>query len=231
MASSTVNSTTNNPYSVLNSGSSTSSSSATSSESIQNRFLTLLTTQLKSQDPLNPMENNEITSQMAQISQVSGLENLSTTINSLLQSQYGTQSLLAASLVGKTAMIDGNTLTLPEGGSVQGGVILDAAAKNLAITVKNSSGEVIDTFAMSDVESGLTTFNWDGTDKDGNTVAAGVYTFSVAATNESAGKTSTVTAQTLSNQHVDAVVWDKGNPYIVTPQGGRVAIANIVQLS
>lgn len=231
MASSSVTSTTNNPYSVLNTGSSASSSSATSSESIQNRFLTLLTTQLKAQDPLNPMENNEITSQMAQISQVSGLENLSTMINSLLQSQYGTQSLLAASLVGKTAMIDGNTLTLTAGGTAQGGVILDAAAKNLAITVKNSSGEVIDTLTMSDVKAGLTTFNWDGTDKDGNPVAAGNYTFSVAATNVSGGKTTTVATQSLSNQHVDAVVWDKGSPYIVTPQGERVAIANIVQLS
>nr|WP_294864720.1 flagellar hook capping FlgD N-terminal domain-containing protein [uncultured Pseudogulbenkiania sp.] len=229
----TVTSTTNNPYTVLNTGNSSSSSSvsASSAEGIQNRFLTLLTTQLKSQDPLNPMENNEITSQMAQISQVTGLENLSKSINSLLQSQYGTQSLLAASLVGKSAMIDGNTLTLAQGGTAQGGVILDGSAQNLAITVKNANGEVIDTFTMNNVDSGLTTFNWDGTDKDGNAAAAGVYTFSVAATNESNGKTTSVTAEPLSNQHVDAVVWDKGSPYIVTPQGGRVAIANIVQVS
>jgi flagellar basal-body rod modification protein FlgD len=231
MASSTVTSTTNSPYSVLNASSGKSSAAATSSESIQNRFLTLLTTQLKSQDPMNPMENNEITSQMAQISQVTGLENLSTSINSLLQSQYGTQSLLAASLVGKSAMFNGNALTLAQGGTAQGGVILDAAAQNMDITVKNANGEVVDTFSVSNVDSGLTTFNWDGKDKDGNPLAAGNYTFSVAASNDSNGNTTSVAAQTLTNQHVDAVVWDKGSPYIMTPLGKRVAITDIAQVS
>ncbi|MBI3146716.1 MAG: flagellar hook capping protein [Pseudogulbenkiania sp.] len=231
MASTTVtNSSASNPYAFLN-ASSSSSSSATSSQNIQDRFLTLLTAQLKSQDPLNPMENNEITSQMAQISQVTGLESLNTSFKTLLQSQYDTQALLAASLVGKTAMIDGNTLTLSEGGSAQGGVMLDAAAKNLEITIKDQSGVVVDVVTMTDVGSGLTTFSWDGVDSSGNPVAAGNYTFSVAANNGDSSASAAVQVQRLSNQHVDAVVWDKGSPYIVTPQGGRVAIADIVQLS
>ena len=75
----------------------------TSSEQ-QDRFLKLLVTQLKNQDPLNPMDNAEMTSQMAQMSQLGGIEKLNATLESLATSLNGTQAVQAAALVGHDVM-------------------------------------------------------------------------------------------------------------------------------
>ena len=100
MAAVETSTTSSSVLAALNSNSS-SSKSTTSAEDIQNRFLTLLVAQLENQDPLNPMDNAEMTSQMAQMSTVSGIEKLNTTLNSLVDSIGTSQSMQAASMIGK----------------------------------------------------------------------------------------------------------------------------------
>ena len=86
----------------------------TKAEDQQTKFLTLLTTQLKNQDPLNPMDNAQMTSQLAQISTVDGIERLNTTLASMMSSTSETQALQMAALVGHGALVDGNNLPLTE---------------------------------------------------------------------------------------------------------------------
>lgn len=94
--------------------STTSSSSLTGSNAadLQSSFLTLLVAQLKNQDPTNPMENNELTSQLAQISTVSGIEKLNTTLGSISGQIDNSQSLQASNLIGHGVMIPGTTENL-----------------------------------------------------------------------------------------------------------------------
>lgn len=103
--------------------STTSSSSLTGSNAadLQSSFLTLLVAQLKNQDPTNPMENNELTSQLAQISTVSGIEKLNTTLGSISGQIDNSQSLQASNLIGHGVMIPGTTV-LAGTGSEEGAV-------------------------------------------------------------------------------------------------------------
>ena len=98
---STVSTTQSTAASVLANINTREKAAATSSEDMNARFLTLLTTQLKNQDPLNPLDNAEVTSQLAQISTVSGIEKLNATLQTLLDGMSVSQTTLTANLVGR----------------------------------------------------------------------------------------------------------------------------------
>lgn len=163
----------------LNSGS--SSSATTSSEDIQNRFLTLLVAQLENQDPLNPLENSELTSQLAQMSTVQGIEQLNTTLDSLVNSLADTQALQAAALIGKTVLVSGSSLTL-SGGEAFGGVTLANAADTVTVQIYDAAGNLVQTQSIGPAEAGNLLFSWDGATGSG-TAADGAYSFKVSASN------------------------------------------------
>src|SRR5664279_439991 len=98
----TVTTTTADLYSSLNGTPAAKASTTTDSQS---RFLTLLTAQLKNQDPLNPMDNAQMTSQLAQISTVDGIERLNTTLQSLISDSSNSQTMQAAALVGHGVLV------------------------------------------------------------------------------------------------------------------------------
>ena len=229
---SSVNSSSN-PYAVLNGNSSSGTSSTnsntdTSAQGIQDRFLKLLVTQLQAQDPMNPMDNSQITSQMAQISQVSGMQTLNTAMQSLVQSQTANQSLMAATMIGKQALVPGNALNLTSGSNVQGAVNLSGAATNYTVSIKDANGNVVDTLAVNSPSSGLNSFEWDGKDANGNQLPTGKYTFSAAATSASS---SAVTATPYANQTVTAVSWASGAAQLIMQDGSSVGLSGIAQLS
>jgi len=89
--------------------------SQNATQASQDRFLTLLVTQLKNQDPLNPMDNSQVTSQMAQLSTVSGIEKLNSTVNTLSQSFKSGQNLQAANMIGRGVIAPGNRIGLIDG--------------------------------------------------------------------------------------------------------------------
>src|SRR5450759_4503359 len=86
-----------------------------SSADSEQRFLKLLVTQLNNQDPLNPLDNAQLTSQLAQMSTVSGVEKLNTTLQSLVDQSGSSQVLQAAFLIGRTVLVPGNQVTLSAG--------------------------------------------------------------------------------------------------------------------
>ncbi|MDN0074271.1 flagellar hook assembly protein FlgD [Crenobacter sp. SG2303] len=228
----TIGSVNNNQTSASGTSSTSSASSVLgntgSASDIQNQFLTLLVTQLKAQDPLNPMDNSQMTSQMAQISTVGGLEKLNTTMGQVLQSQVANQAMMATSLVGHQVMVAGNGLTLGSSGDVQGGVALNSAAAAMQITVTDGNGKVVDTLQVSSPKTGLNNFSWDGADSNGNRLPAGTYTFSAKAV-DNAG--TSVAATTYGYQNVNAVTWNQGVPLLVTGDGQQHSLGDVVQLS
>lgn len=146
----------------------------------QDRFLKLLTTQLKNQDPLNPMDNAELTSQLAQISTVDGIERLNATLQKLLSNNVDGEALQAAALVGRQVMVEGSALTLTSSGAV-GGLELSGAADQVVVTIKDANGLTIKTLDLGNLAAGAHNFAWDGKADSGAQAVNGAYSISVAA--------------------------------------------------
>ena len=194
---STVTSSTNTAIgSSATSGSSALSGAAGTAKDASERFLKLLVTQLKNQDPLNPVDNAQMTSQMAQISTVSGIEKLNTTVLGLNSQFMQMQALQGASLVGRDVLLKGDRLSVPAGGLPSGTFDLGAAADHVKVEVLSPAGRVVDTVNLGAQTSGRHDFQWpNGT----NISEAAGYRFRVTAT--SGG--STVASTPLMRDKVD----------------------------
>ena len=181
MATVQTNNSVNDPYAAIN-GNQNSNAPKKNSEVQQqeDRFLKLLTTQLRNQDPLNPMDNAQMTSQLAQMSTVSGIEKLNATLNTLVNSFGDNQSMQAASMIGKSVLVPGTQLELNKGLGY-GGVSLSENADKLKIEIKDSTGKVIQTQDLGAQKAGVINFAWDGKDDAGVKAPDGVYKISVQA--------------------------------------------------
>jgi flagellar basal-body rod modification protein FlgD len=178
---------------------STATSKKASNES-EDRFLKLLVTQMKNQDPLNPMQNAELTSQLAQISTVNGIEKLNSNFTGLSTdlnaSMVQMQMLQGVSMVGRQVLTEGNTLNI-QNGQATGGFSLDSAATSVDIDIKNNAGQVVDRLSLGYGKKGHNNFQWI---PPANTTSE-KYTFSVSAKE---GNNALVTTL-LSSDFVEAV--------------------------
>lgn len=199
MTTSSVQNTTANPLFGASQASAAAGGTA-SAPSTSDQFLKMLVAQLTNQDPLNPMDNAQVTSQMAQLSTVDGISKLNATLSTLSMGFNSTQGVQAASLVGNQVLVDGNSMQL-SGGQASGGFQLDAAADNVTVTVKSASGEVVYSAQLGKQAAGLSVFNWDGSTNSGTKAVDGGYSFSVTAKNGATG----VAATTLTLGRVDGV--------------------------
>jgi flagellar basal-body rod modification protein FlgD len=176
---STVNSTTSADVIAALQKSSTASTAKT--DDAQSRFLKLLTEQLKNQDPLNPMDNAQMTSQLAQISTVSGIDKLNTTLTTLLENSQSGDVLQAAALVGKGVTVPGSELALSSS-KAYGGFELPSAADKVTVTVKDANGIEVRKMELGAYDAGVHNFAWDGLSTSGAQAVDGKYTMSVSAT-------------------------------------------------
>ncbi len=178
---------------------STPAPSAASDASVtSDRFLKLLVAQMQNQDPLNPMDNAEVTSQMAQINTVTGIDQLNTTVQGLSSQFVQLQAMQGASLVGRDVIVAGNTLSIDETNSVgQGGFQLDNPADAVKVEILSPSGAVVQTLNLGAEGAGMHSFDWPS----GSATASSGLTFLVTAT---AGGVSTP-ATALMRDRVDAI--------------------------
>jgi flagellar basal-body rod modification protein FlgD len=151
----------------------------------ENKFLTLLMTQIKNQDPLNPLDNSQVTTQLAQLNMVGGIDKLNTTLSTLLTGYGDTQAMQAAGMLGKNVLVAGNSLPLSNAQAV-GGASLASAADSVKLTIKDANGKVVQTQDLGAKSAGNFYFGWDGKDADGNVLSDGNYSFAIDAT--AAGK-------------------------------------------
>ncbi len=192
--------------SALNGTSSSTSGSTMSTKNAadtQDRFLKLLVAQMNNQDPLNPMDNAQVTSQMAQIQQVTSLSTLDTSIKSLGTQLGQMQALQSISLVGREVSVPSDKLQVVEG-VAEGSYELDGAAQAVKLEILNGSGTVIDTQQLGAQGSGRQTFSWNAGTKaaEGSEVK-----YRITATNG----TATVASTTYAFDKVDAVYSEGGS--------------------
>ncbi len=159
-------------------------SAATSAVDGEQRFLKLLVTQLNNQDPLNPLENAELTSQLAQMSTVSGIEKLNAALQSLIAQSGAGQVLQAASLIGRDVLVPGNVFELEAGQDVKFALEPASAADSVVVEIVDEKGRVVRQLDAGALPQGLHQLSWDGLDADGAAVPAGRYGFRVGASQD-----------------------------------------------
>ncbi|AZG16257.1 MULTISPECIES: flagellar hook assembly protein FlgD [Cupriavidus] len=177
MATSNVGSSTSNAAvnQALQSGSANAAD-------LQSNFLTMLVTQMNNQDPLNPMDNAQLTSQLAQISTVSGLQTMNETMTQLLTQTAASRAMDSAALIGKTVMVPGSAVTVDGGVAGKIGVDVPSTADSVTVQVLDKSGNVVRTIDMKGQTAGVHDIAWDGKNDQGGAVPDGEYSFKVAAT-------------------------------------------------
>ena len=175
--------------SVLNSvnGGGSNGLSARQSDELRESFMTLLITQLQNQDPLKPMENSEMTSQLAQINTVSGIEELNSTLEGITSQMDANQALQASGLIGKGVMVSGRDVLVgqdDEGNaySTPFGIELAEPAANVKATVVGEGGQVIRTLDLGALDAGVQSFQWDGLNEQKESVASGRYSVQLEVT-------------------------------------------------
>ena len=197
--------------------SATLTTSTTDATSSSDRFLKLLVAQMQNQDPLNPMDNAQVTSQIAQINTVRGIEKLNTTVTGLSSQFVQMQALQGASLVGHDVVVPGNEMRIADKQG-QGGYELAAGASAVKVEVLSPAGTVVGTVDLGKQDAGIHTFTWD----------AGAYTndsalsFRVTATS---GTTSSA-ATTLVRDTVNAVS-TSGNSFNLELANAEIGRAHV----
>jgi flagellar basal-body rod modification protein FlgD len=211
-----------------------SSATGTSAQSLSDTFLKLLVAQMNNQDPLNPVDNSQVTSQMAQISTVTGISSLNSTVSQLVSQLQQSQAVQSTQMAGHTVLVPGNSLTLAatsaSGSSslaAYGGFSLGQAADSVSVTVKDSSGATVRTINLGALGAGVQDFSWDGTTDSGSQAAAGSYSYSVTA--KAAGKDVSATAYS-AQQVVGVAPQSDGSLQFLLSNGSQVGFSSIAQI-
>lgn len=137
----------------------------------QDDFMKLLTTQLQHQDPLKPQDSAEFLTQMAQFSTVNGIQDLQKSMTSLNESTQQQQSILAGSLVGRSALVASDKALLPAGGAMRGELILPESASAVTLQITDAGGHTVKTLELGDQAAGSVPFTWNGQLDDGEQAA------------------------------------------------------------
>jgi len=174
-------------------------------------FLKLLVTQLKSQDPFQPLKNGDFLAQLAQFSQLESLNNIydQMSTNNVLQSSVN--SALSTSLIGNYGVMAGNTISL-SGDSQTKTLFAMKSAGSAKITIHDSAGNTVRVMEASSLDPGDHLVGWDGRDDSGNKVADGDYSVSVDVTG---GDNAGTSADVYRVGRIRSVRFFGGTPVVV----------------
>lgn len=215
------------------------SSDGNSSKELQDNFLTLLIAQMKNQDPTNPMDNSQLTSQLAQINTLAGIERLNTTLGMVSGQIDDSLSVNASNMIGKGVMVPGNRILVAsaeqEGSEAKTETIttpfgfeLVRDADSVIITIRDENGNVVREVDLGAIPAGVSSFSWDGELNDGTTAADGSYTFTVNASYDGQKVSST----SLTYSVVYGVINSKVNNKVLLDLGilGSISIDEVRQI-
>lgn len=195
---------------------------------MSDQFMTLLVAQMKNQDPLNPMDNSQVTSQIAQINTVSGINDLNDALGAI-NGQIGTsQQLQASALIGRGVLVPGNGISVgEEGAATPFGMELESPASTVKLTIMDRAGTVVHESSYTDQRAGVQSFSWDGKDAGGAVVGEGSYRVSVEAIGPDGEP---VAVKPLSMGYVGGVVSGDGGPKLDLGPNGLVELDAVRQI-
>ena len=190
---------------------------AKSSSMGQTDFLTLFTTQLKNQDPLDPVKNEAFVAQLAQFSQLEATTNMSATLKNFVDSQEGQNIVTGASLIGKTMSVPDAPAVLSGGKPIKGTISLPNGADGVKIQVLNDKGVLVATNILGSQRMGDMSFFWNGADDRGAPLPDGTYRFVASAVSQ--GLTSQPPVSTAAM--ITGVSQDASKTTLLQIQGGK----------
>jgi flagellar basal-body rod modification protein FlgD len=208
----------------VNVASSPASSAAADATMTSDRFLKLLVAQMKNQDPLNPMDNAQVTSQMAQINTVTGIDKLNSTVAGLSAQFMQMQAMQGASLVGHDVIVPGNKLDIDATTAVgQGGFEIQTPADAVKVEILSPSGAVLQTLNLGAQGAGMHSFDWPA----GTATDSSGLTFRVTATAGGVAIASTA----LMRDRVDAVTTNGNSFNLELEKSGSTPYASVKALN
>lgn len=219
-------STVDKTNSVLDSLTKTNATRQPSNSLGQDQFLQLMVAQLKNQDPMQPMQNGEFLSQMAQFGTVKGVQELQTSFSQLANSLQSNQALMASSMVGRSVLVPGQIGSLVPGSGLTGAVTVPSSS-NVTVGIYDSTGQMVRHLDYGTQPAGQMNFVWDGVTDSGTVAPAGNYQIRAVAT---AG-TQTTAADTLVRARVDSVSLGGSNGMQLNLAGmGTVSLSDVKQI-
>ena len=195
--------------SAVSSGAGTSSAAATAKKTntlTQEDFMKLFLTQLQFQDPLQPLDNNQMATQLTQFNTVDALAKMNDTLSQMMTNQASLGNLQAVSLIGKKIEAKGNGLSIQKG-VVSEGVYQLASPGNVIIQVFDSNGNLVRQTSPAWKDTSQQRIAWDGKSQAGAALPDGAYTFRVLAADQ---KGQGITATTYRLGTVDGVAFENG---------------------
>ena len=148
-------------------------------EEIQNNFMKMLVAQMQNQNPLNPMDNAQFASQLAQMSQLQGIENMRASIDSFVKQVSSGRLLDQSALIGREVLAAASTVEWDGQTPVNFAVNSDAMLSNATLRITGLDGSIIDEIKLGSLGQGLQSLSWDGNTKEGLPASTGTYRIAV----------------------------------------------------
>lgn len=198
------------------------------SELGKNEFMELMIAQMENQSPLDPQDNGEFISQLAQFSALEETQKMTAKIDDFMTQYQSTQALQASAMVGRTVLVPGSAAPMDANGTVSGVVDIPASTGNMNISIFNGSGELVNQFDMGQQLAGTLPFVWDGTNSDGEYMPFDEYT--VRAEASIAGETKQLS--TLLSANVSSVSIGQGGAITLNLSGmGAIPLENVREIN
>lgn len=193
-------------------------------------FLKLLITQLRHQDPLSPMQNEEFVAQLAQFSSLEQMQNVNTNLEMAIQTDMlvsqALNNSLVTTLIGKEVKVQGDQLPLGELGRASAGFQLGSQSVQTTVQVLDANGRVVRSIDLGPQAAGDHRFDWDGRDDDGIRLPEGDYTFVVKAMDSDGQEQQVIT---YTRGVISGVRYDNGTAYLLI-EGTAYPLGNVLEI-
>jgi flagellar basal-body rod modification protein FlgD len=190
-------------------------------------FLTLFITQLKNQDPMNPMDGTEFIGQLAQLTQVEQAYNTNSNLTKLIAMMNDSSALSSVSYVGKEVTAAGSEVALTSGGTANLSYVLPQKAEQVVVEIKDSSGSTVRTLTQGQTAAGAASLVWDGKNDAGTALPSGTYTFAVKGADSSGN---TFSCDTRTGGKVDGVSFAGSAPVLMVG-GLKIPFSSLLSVS
>ena len=203
---------------------------ATSTTMDQGAFLTLFTTQLKNQNPLDPVKNEAFVAQLAQFSQLEATTAMKTSMETMVKSMQGDKMLAGASMIGRKVAVPNAPAMLLGGQPVQASVDLPNGADGVQMQIFDSRGQVVRKMIYPAQSPGSMKLAWDGMSDSGASMPDGAYTMQVLAS--SLGKAVQPVVNMFSTVRSVSNAGTADNTWLLEVDGGKsVSLADVKQIA
>ncbi len=191
----------------------------------QGDFINLLVTQMRFQDPLNPIDNNQMATQMAQFGSLQALQDMSESLKNMAAYQSSSSNLQVAGLIGKTVEAAGNNLQISQG-AVSGGHYQLSRPGKVRIGIYDASGQLVRILDEGVKDTSKQKLVWDGKNQQGATLPDGAYSFQVSAVDE---KDQSVSVSSSMVAPVTGVSFENGSTYLKLGSA-KIAVSDILSI-